>query len=79
MPHTPASIEELRDHLLAGREAVYRHWSITLVEHPEDRLYELYLNNLRVFTQGPRPTGWSGELDPDAPDGFASVPTRPAV
>lgn len=36
MPHTPASIEELRDHLLAGREAVYRHWSITLVEHPED-------------------------------------------
>lgn len=36
MPHSPASIEELRDHLLAGRAAVYRHWAITLVDHPED-------------------------------------------
>ena len=35
MLHTPASIEELRDHLLAGREAVYQLWPITLVDHPE--------------------------------------------
>ena len=83
---TPEVTRWLADHERALASFYARRWDEAVTrfgrlwaEHPEDRLYGLYLNNLRVFTQGPRPTGWSGELDPDAPDGFASVPTRPAV
>ncbi|MCP4041122.1 MAG: adenylate/guanylate cyclase domain-containing protein [Gammaproteobacteria bacterium] len=30
---------------------------------PEDKLYEIYLQNVAEFTKGPRPNDWLGELD----------------
>jgi adenylate cyclase len=82
---TPELAAWLADHEQALASFYARRWDEAVTrfgrlwaQHPEDRLYELYLNNLRVFTRGPTPTGWSGELDPDAPEGFGLPPVRRA-
>ncbi len=44
-------------------EAVSRFGRLWEQSAPDNRLYELYLQNISRFTAGPRPFDWQGELD----------------
>lgn len=82
---TPELEERLEQHRQAletfyGRrwdEAVTRFGRLWEQATPDKRLYELYLQNIARFTEGPRPFDWQGELDlrieplfaPDEPRG----------
>ena len=80
---TPALSAWLDEHAQALASYYARRWDEATTRfgrlwarHPEDRLYGIYLNNILTFTKGPTPHGWSGELDPDAPEGFGLAPPR---
>jgi adenylate cyclase len=74
---TPEVKEWLAEHARALESYYARRWDEATTRfgrlwaaHADDRLYEIYLNNIRVFTREASPSGWAGELSLEAPDGF---------